>query len=163
MDLCLFCLKIPLMRECHDSLGKITCAASQMWNQCTCDSLRICGCDASWCNLAEDGKESFAGTSALSLNMTKHSNMFCWQTRPTVAPKWLRGLRIQALGSLEMTHYSVSLNRLVNEQPWVVHNLWCHYKLISATIALPLWQGAFGGLEAQHWQHGCKVHVGIRP
>lgn len=45
----------------------------------------------------------------------------------------------RTLGSLEMTHYSISSKCLVNEQPWVVHNLWCHYKLISATIALPLW------------------------
>lgn len=70
--------------------------------------------------------------------MIKQSNRYGWQTR-LVAMMWLKGLRIWAFRSLEMTHYRFSLTRLVSAQPWVVHNLWCHYKLISASIALPLW------------------------
>lgn len=134
--------KDSLMRDCHASLGKNhLCRISNVkpmhvWLPV---HMHLCGCDASCGNVAVEGKESFFGTSALTLNMIKQSNRSRRQSRPMVAPMWLKGLRSGALTSLEMTHYSVSLQCLVNAQPWVVHNLWCHYKLISATIALPLW------------------------
>lgn len=46
----------------------------------------------------------------------------------------LAGERTSALRPPWVTHYNFSLKRLSDAPPWFVHNLWCHYKLISARI-----------------------------
>lgn len=93
--------------------------------------------------------------------MTKWSNRHWWQTW-LAAAMWLKGVSIWAFGSLEMTHYRSSLTRLVNAQPWVVHNLWRHYKVISASIALPLWHVRPLAVRTQHLQHGSESSLPSR-
>lgn len=139
MDECLFYLKIPWWDTGTSFYEK----SSALQHKCETNarvtlyayaSLVVMQADAMWLNR----EKQLLLESQLLPETIKQSNRYGWQTR-LVATMRLKGLRIWAFRSLEMTHYRFSLTRLVNAQPWVVHNLWCHYKLISASIALPLW------------------------
>lgn len=78
-------------------------------------------------------KNPTSGPSTISLNRSVDPILL-------LAVMWwinLGGERTSALRPPGVTHYNFSLKCLSDAPPWFDHNLWCHYKLISASIPLP--------------------------